>query len=333
MAELTTNDIKDFLSQLQGKEISLQDIRKEFNILPNTKSFDAVRNIMFRLTEQKVVRPSGKHSGTYKIITQVAPVSIFSVDRPITEPFPLIFPRDFDTGQEWDFVNDVVIREGDMILASGLSNFGKTAVCLNFLGENITSKPVLMGNEYTTLVDGEYIPTPRFLSRLRAMDWVDWVDVDGCDKFTLLPVRDDYAEHIVADKINIIDWINIDSGEHYMIGSILEGIKRQLGRGIAIVAIQKAEGATAGRGGQFTRDFADLELLIDRFGDSDVLLTIGKVKEANRNIVGKNYSYSIGKGVKLFNFREVKKCPACHGTGYNKSGKCETCQGNKFINA
>jgi len=72
-------------------------------------------------------------------------------------------------------------------------------------------------------------------------------------------VKSDYVEHIVPDKINIIDWINIDSGEHYMIGSILEGIKRQLGRGIAIVAIQKAEGATAGRGGQFTRDFADLD--------------------------------------------------------------------------
>ena len=80
-----------------------------------------------------------------------------------------------------------------MILISGQSNWGKTALCLNMCGENIDKNPVLMGNEYTTL-DGQ--PNSRFLSRLDAMDWVDWYDDEG-DRFTLLPVRDDYAEHIV----------------------------------------------------------------------------------------------------------------------------------------
>ncbi len=330
--EISTSEIKDYLSQIQGKEITLSDLRKEFNILPGTKSFDTIRTIMFRLAESKIVKPTGKRNGAYKVITQIKSVPVLSVQRERRPPFDLIFPRDFDTQIEMDFANDVVIREGDLILISGLSNFGKTALCLNFCGENIDKRPVLMGNEYTTWVDENYIPTPRFLNRLEAMDWVEWVDTDGNDKITLLPVRDDYAEHIIRDKINIIDWINIDTGEHYLIGSILEGIKRELGRGIAIIAIQKAEGASAGRGGQFTKDFADLELLIDKFGKADVLMTIGKTKEYNKNIIGNTYAYSISKGVKVLNFREVKKCPDCHGNGSSRGKECETCFGKKFVN-
>jgi len=188
-----------------------------------------------------------------------------------------------------------------------------------------------MGNEYTSWVDENFIPTPRFVNRLESMDWVNWVDEEGNDKITLLPVRSDYAEHIIPDRINIIDWINIDTGEHYMIGTVLENIKKELGRGIAIVAIQKNEGATAGRGGQFTKDFTDLELLVDKFGTNDVLMTIGKVKEYNQNIIGKHYAYSIHRGVKVVGFREVKFCPNCHGSGAKKGEECELCLGKKYI--
>ncbi len=329
MAEITTDEVKDFLSHLQGQEISIGELRRELNIMSGTKSFDIIRMIMWRLAEQKLVRVLRR--GQYKIVTQVAPIPVFSIERERRPPFDLMFPRNSDTDMEMGFAEFVVLREGDLILISGMSNYGKTTLCLNICGENIDKRPVLMGNEYSTIVDGQYTITPRILNRLDAMDWVEWVDQDGKDKLTLLPVRDDYAEHIVKDKINIIDWINIDTGEHYMIGTILEGIKKQLGRGLAIIAIQKAEGAAAGRGGQFTKDFADLELLIDKFGDSDVLLTIGKTKEYTEHVIGKTYAYGISKGVKIINFREVEKCPDCKGQGYKLGKPCEKCLSRKFI--
>jgi len=332
MADTFIDKIREFLSTRQGREVDLNYIRNEMKIDPNSPAWTSLGKIMAEdLTNKRIVKPSGKRDGVYRVIVQVAPVQVFGIPRDRLPPFTLIFPKDFDTGMEMSFANDVVIREGDLILISGMSNFGKTTLCLNFCGENIDKNPVLMGNEYTTLVDGNYTPTPRFLIRLDAMDWVNWRDADGFDKFTLLPVRDDYAEHIVKDRINIIDWINIETGEHYMIGTIMEGIKKQLGRGIAIIAIQKGEGTTAGRGGQFTKDFADLEILIDKFGDSDVLLTIGKVKEYTNSVIGKTYSYGINKGVKIINFREVQRCPSCKGQGYTKGEKCSMCWGNKFV--
>ena len=325
MAEIiTTDEVKDFLSTIQGKEITLHRLREEFQILRGSKSFDYIRTIVARLVDQKIIKPIGKKEGIFKVITQVEPVPIFTVQRERKEPFKLMFPRDYGTFMEMDIANHIVIREGDLVLISGLSNFGKTTLCLNFLAENIAEHPVLMGNEYTT-IDCE--PMPRFLNRLDAMDWVQWTNGTNEEPFTLLPVRDDYAEHIIKDRINIIDWINIESGEHFMIGTILEGIKKQLGSGIAIVALQKAEGATAGRGGQFTKDFADCELLIDRCGDNQTLLTVGKVKESLSPIMGKAYAYSIEQGVKIKNFRAVKKCPVCWG----KNPKCNECLGTGYL--
>ncbi len=350
MAEITTAEVKELLKKMQGKEVTLTSIRKELQISAGTKSFDSVRNIMHQLAEQKdgtkLVRASGKKDGVYKVIEQVVPVSVFGVERERRPMFELIFPRDWNTMDEMSFSKDVVIREGDLITLGGVKSKGKTTLCLNFCGENIDKHPVLMGNEYTVLIvddksegKARYEPAPRFLHRLDAMDankdgWITWIDVDGKDKFELLPVRDDYAEHIVKNKINIIDWINLGGEKLYDIGKVLEDIKANLGRGIAIVALQKSESADNPRGGQFVRDFSDLELLLDGYGNDEdnILLTIKGAKEKHSPIVGKTYAYTIGgSGTKISNFREVRKCPVCRGSGYVKGEKCGTCNGNKFM--
>jgi len=332
---ITTSEVKDYLSQRQGQETTLDKIRSELGIERHTKSFDAVRNIMFQLTESHVVRPTGKKDGSYKVVIQVEPVRVFLPGRERRPPFDLIFPRDFDSGMMMNFAESVVVREGDLITLGGVKSKGKTLLCLSFCAENIDKQPVLMGNEYTSLIKDKYEPTSRFLGRLDKMrEWVEWTDADGYDKFTLLPVRDDYAEHIEKDKINIIDWINLDGNQLYDIGKILEGIKANLGRGVGIVALQKGEGAGSPRGGQFVRDFSDLEILLDGFGDNDddVLLTVKGCKEKTRPIVGKTYAYTImGGGTQITNFREVIKCPACHGNGYGKGGTCDNCLGKKFV--
>ena len=333
MSELGAK-LMDYLSTAQGKRVTLRDLKTYLGIANGSKEEATLRSLMSRtMVERKIVSPSGWNDGTYKVVKQVKPVQVYGIGRERRPPFELVFPKDYDTRMQMDFANDVVVREGDLILISGMSNFGKTLLCLSFCGENIDQRPVLMGNEYTALDDE---PAERFMNRLDDMSdinplgWVNWVDEAGMDKFTLLPVREDYAEHIVRDRINIIDWLNL-SGEYYMISPVMEAIKKALGRGICIIAIQKNEGNTAGRGGAPSKDFADLELLIDRVGKTDVLLTVGKCKESTKPITGNTYSYGIQRGIKIINFREVKTCPECNGQGFTKRGKCEECYGNKFV--
>jgi len=112
----------------------------------------------------------------------------------------------------------------------------------------------------------------------------------------------------------------------------MEKIKKAIGRGIGILVIQKAEGVAHGRGGAMTKEFADCEILLDKFGDSEVLLTLGKVKESIKPVTGKTYAFYPEDGIKILNFREVKRCPECHGQGQKAGKECEGCFGKKFVN-
>lgn len=336
MAERLSDRLIEYLKLAEGKFVHLKDIRVALNIQPGSRDDANLRTQMSEtMVKNKIVSPSGKNDGIYKVVKQVQPVPVFSIPRERKPVFDLNFPRDFNTDMELEFAEHIVFREGDLITLGGVKSKGKTLLCLNLCAMNIDKKPVLMGNEYTVSVNGKYEPAPRFFNRLDTMSqWIEWTDENGYDKFLLLPVRDDYAEHIVADRINIIDWINLDGGQLYDIGKVLEGIKANIGRGIAIVALQKGESAPNPRGGQFVRDFSDLEILLDGFGDdeNDILLTLKGVKEKHKPIVGKTYAYHIdSSGTKILNFREVKKCFACHGQGYTKSGKCGECFGCKFV--
>ncbi len=327
MPEVTPDDVKEFLATVEGQSITLGGLRHELRIGQEDKSFDTVRVIVLRLVDEKILRPTGRR-GEYRVVKRVNPIECFEAE--LSDPVELRFPRDHETGTEMDFAEDLVIRGGDLILIAGRSNFGKTQLCMGLAGENIDSYPILMGNEYTTIDEK---PSPRFLKRLRNMSWVEWQNGTGKQKFTLLPVRADYAEHIVKDRINIIDWINIDGDLSYSISKIMESIKRELGaKGVGIITIQKGEGANSGRGGQYTKDFADVEILLDKLPESDdVLLTIGKVKEAKRKVLGRTFAYMIEDGIKIINFRELTRCKACYGKGWRLNKPCDMCNKSGFV--
>ena len=104
---------------------------------------------------------------------------------------------------------------------------------------------------------------------------------------------------------------------------------------IRLVVLQKGEGDMA-RGGQFTKDFIDCELLIDKFTETESILTIGKVKEYTRPVSGRKFAFGILQGVKIINFREIVQCPQCYGKGWKKSGNssvpCNSCDKTGHIN-
>jgi len=330
MADLTRQKIEEWLS-LEENEFYIDKFREKHEISPENSNLYVTFN---RLCHEKKLKALGR--GLYKKVKQVKPVRVFSKERERRPPFQLFFPRDFNTGMEMPFAEDIVIREGDLVEIGGQSNYGKTTLALNFCGENIDYEPVLMGNEYTTRVGDtdEYEPTPRFLNRLDNMDWVVWTNGSGEDRFILLPVKDDYAEHIVKNKINIIDWVNLAADKLYGISKVEEDIKAELGGGIGVVVLQKGEGNMA-RGGQFTKDFIDCELLIDKFTETESMLTIGKVKEYTKPVIGRKFAFGIAQGVKIINFREIVRCNICHGKGWKKSGNsslpCDDCNRTGYI--
>ena len=345
MADRLIDKLKEYLEPAQGRTVNLRDIRTALRIEPGSEDDVGLRKHMSKtLVAQRIISPSGKGDGVYKVVKRVKPVSVFGVGRERRPVYDLIFPRNYDTMMELDFAPFITVREGDLIVMGGVKSATKTTMCLNFCAENIDTHPILMGNEYTVMVSGHdgienYEPSPRFLNRLDAMDvknggWVEWINDGGQDKFTLLPVHEDHAEHIVRDRLNIIDWISLDGDRLYDIATTLKNIKNNLGRGVAIVALQKGEGAANPRGGQFVRDYADAELLLDDLGNQNYMLTVKGVKESTAPIVGNRYAYTVGSmGTKIIAFREIKTCPSCNGKKWYNGKECDTCVGRGYIDA
>ncbi len=335
--QLTTDIVREWCLSTTG-EFHYKGVCNG-NVAPEL--YDKLRSIIHELCEQGAIKSCGRNDGTYKSILKVEPVKWWDDDID-TEPLDFNFPKAYECDEEiyvsskFGIEDLVEVFPGDMILISGASNYGKTAIALSILGENLGlfNKPaVLMGSEYTAS-DGKI--SPKFKRRMKRMSWVQWMNGDGKSRFDLLPVGSDYEDYIESDTLNAVDWISLP-GEYYLIDRVMKAIKDREGNGVAVVVLQKNKGAEFGEGGERTERYADVSIKIDPFGDSgESLLTLGKVKAPKGRATGRTWAFDvIDHGANLNNIREVVKCRSCWGKGYKKSGqssiRCPECEGKKFI--
>ena len=81
------------------------------------------------------------------------------------------------------------------------------------------------------------------LDKFLGMDIEDW-------HFEAIERSSDFADVIRPDCVNIIDYMEMTT-ELYHVNTFLTAIGHKLGSGIAIVALQKKQGAIFGRGQEF----------------------------------------------------------------------------------
>jgi len=313
----------------------MRDIRTYLQIEPGGRDDQNLRVLMStNFVKDKVVKPSGRGDGVYHVLTPIVPVN-FSLDGADSEGvLEVNFPRSYIDDSTFGLADLVELSQSDLVLITGETNYGKTAIALSFLGENLGLLPtsILMGSEYTSSA-GEI--SPKLKRRLRRMNWVDWMN-SGKPRFKLLPVEQDYEDYIEANAFICIDWISLP-GEYYMIDRVMKTIKNYNDGGLVVAVIQKNKGAEFGEGGQRSERYADLVLKIDRFGDNESMMTIGKVKSAKGRASGRTFAFEItDHGANLRSIREIVKCPKCWAKGFVKVGdapkRCPSCEGKKFIN-
>lgn len=240
-----------------------------------------------------------------------------------SESLDLKFPTshdDFDTSG-FPFQGHVSVSPGDLIIIAGVSNMGKTTMCLNILWDNMDTYPcTLMGNEYVG---------SKFKRRVAHMTWANPLKEDGTPKFELIERYDRWQDVIRPDNINIIDWINLGDN-FYMIGKVLENIKSKLNKGIAVIALQKDASKSLAVGGAFSEHLASLYFLLDYNR-----LTVKKAKEWNHyNPNNRMYGFEIvSSGTQFHNIREVKVCPRCHGKSTMPNVQCELCNRKGYVDS
>ena len=334
MIERLSDKVREYLATAIGREVNLRDIRTYLKIEPGGKDDQNLRVLMsVNLYRDKVVKPSGRNDGIYRVLEPIKPVD-FSLNGEDSEGvLDVKFPRSYIDDTTFGLEDIVELSEGDLILITGETNYGKTAMALSLLGENLGlfPKTILMGSEYTSSA-GEI--SPKLKRRLRRMNWANWVE-NGKPRFDLLPVEHDYEDYVEPKALNVIDWISLP-GEYYMIDRVMKTLKNGSTGGLTIPVLQKNKGAEFAEGGQRSERYADLVLKVDRYGEHESILTIGKVKSAKTRASGRMFAFAITDwGANFQSIREVVKCPTCWGRGYTGGGenkkRCPLCEGKKYI--
>jgi hypothetical protein len=126
-----------------------------------------------------------------------------------------------------------------VVIVAGEANAGKTALLLNVVRKNMHLHKI------------EY-----FSSEMRAEEFhlrlVKFDDVKMSDwRFSPRERSTKFADVIVPDSLNIIDYLEVTK-DFYEVGGDIKDIFDRLGKGIAIIALQKKKGSDIGRGGDFT---------------------------------------------------------------------------------
>jgi hypothetical protein len=145
----------------------------------------------------------------------------------------------------------VKLFPGNLAVVAGTQNAGKTALLLNFVKMNMKEYPI-----YYFCSEMQSDELQDRLLMFPGMTLDDW-------KFTAPERFSDFEDVIVPDCVNIVDFLEM-TDELYRVNTHLTAISHKIGTGLAIVAIQKKEGAKFGRGQEFGLEKPKLYLSMDK---------------------------------------------------------------------
>lgn len=311
--------VDQWLELHKGETFDLDTICRQLEITQRENRHNVVKKLAYEInrTENPKVEKSNR---IYRVLDNTL-VRIDWVNAPALEFLDIHWPFGREDNSRFTYDGNVYISSGDLIVVAGVSNMGKTTWCLNFLWENMDAYHCrLIGNEYQA---------NKFRRRVSPMTWAEPINEHGAAKFDLIERYEGWKDAIDPDAVNIIDWISLED-KFYMIGSILQGIRSKLRKGIAVVALQKSAGKDLGMGGGWSEHLASLYLLLDF-----ERMTCRKAKEWNGfNPNGQMDRFCIvAHGSKFHDIQRVIPCSQCHGfAAVKKNTKC-ACGGRGYVDA
>ncbi len=200
-----------------------------------------------RLCKAGIIEKYGDRRGCYRKIEK--DVEIVDFMHAPTNDFPLALPLGVS-----DYCK---LYPGNIVIVAGSKSAGKTAFLLNTVKENMQHHEIVYLN--SEMGDTEL----RMRLELFGDPLSDW-------KFKAYHRSSGFADLITPErKIFIVDFLEVTT-DFWKVGGMIQEIHKKLKDGIAIIALQKAEGRDAGRGGDFSKEKARLYLSLDYLHEQKV---------------------------------------------------------------
>ena len=235
--------IFEFIKNSTGS-FTTRDIDTEFGLTTRKEKNARARSLVVA-RERQLIKKDKRAAGKYHIIDNN--IEFIDLDNVSEEEFPIQLP--------FGLHNYVKIPKHSIIILAGSSNAGKTALILETLRLNIKQK---YDKHYymSEMGPGEY------KGRVMNFDMPlsDWKKIKAASKSY------DFESAIQShnpDGLTCIDFLEEVDGEYFKIASSIREIYDALGKGVAMVAIQKKRGSEVAFGGEATTQKARLYLVLD----------------------------------------------------------------------
>ncbi len=200
----------------------------------------------------------------------------------------------------------ISVSTGNVIIIGGSTDAGKTVLLLDFVMRNMDNFPIRYINwemdegelyQRLCLLEKYYnVPVDSFYDKVEFVGWY-------CD--ALDPESMNGLVHLIhPDKVNIVDYLTANK-DFFGIGGVLERIHNKLGKGVALVALQKDLEADLPYGKGHTQKVSRLALTLDPAPEKGLDCTHLRFTKAkgrvNRNIkpTGLDIFFDIQEGAKM----------------------------------
>ncbi|KKL49923.1 hypothetical protein LCGC14_2310670 [marine sediment metagenome] len=273
--------IDDWLPYTEGHTFEAKDVWAQFNVY----SAEGKHNIAQVLSNYKRKGILAGDRGRFRHINR----ELETLDWVDADPGHILdihWPIGFGDGTSFGFDNNLTLYPDSIVIFSGESNRGKSALQLNVLVRNMDDwKCRYLTNE---------MGREELKDRLDSFaGYYELTDVFGDPKFEAAVRYDNYEDVILPGGLTIIDYL--DPGENpYMVGQQIDAIRQRLAGGVAFISLQKKRGAEYGAGGQYSEHRARIVLHLSTGEDGREYLLVKKAKKCRiQNLNGKKFAFGI----------------------------------------
>jgi hypothetical protein len=272
-------EIRDWLSVTKACH-TVTECDTELGIVTNRDKTNR-RKIYQRLVEEGIIARIEDRPGTFRVIERESnSLDFMSADTGTVIPF------------KWPFELETLVNiyPKNLIVIAGTSNAGKTAFLLDFIRLNMAQFKI---NYFSSEMSPEELRL-----RLEKFDMAlsEW-------RFKPYERTSNFADAVISDAVNIIDYLEL-TDNFYKVAGELKAIFDKLTTGIAIVAIQKKQGAALGRGGDFSLEKARLYLSME--GNELKIVKAKNYAKANYNPNGLTIGFHLVSGAKFIESYRTK---------------------------
>ncbi len=271
-------EVRRFLEVTEG-HFQVTDCHTESQIVTKEDKHAVIVELQ-RLCKAGIIEKYGDRRGCYRKIEN--DVEIVDFLHAPTDDFPLALPLGVS-----DYCK---LYPGNIVIVAGSKSAGKTAFLLNTVKENMHRHEIVYLN--SEMGDTEF----RKRLELFGDPLTDW-------KLKAYHRSSGFSDLITSErKIFIVDFLEVTT-DFWKVGGMIQEIHKKLKDGIAIIALQKADGRDAGRGGDFSKEKSRLYLSLDYLPEQKVnriKIVDAKAWRTETNPRGMYRHYKLANGSKFF---------------------------------